>query len=173
MTEDVYLVNIIGDVVSSMNDKTINYQPGSTEQITKSLIDLDNSITSKGRKYPLIAMVMPIKEKRGRSVGYYAKVTIPKIVIATISNYPTDDVLLRYDVRNGVFPNVLYPLYYDFLEKCGASPMIIGEDPNSFEHTKIDYPNIRRLSSETNDWVDYMEISDLVLIINQIKNCKK
>lgn len=171
MKESVYLVNIIGSVIASMSDKTINYQPGTTEQITKSLNDLDNSITSKGKKYPLIAMVMPITEKRGRSVGFYAKVVIPKIVIATISNYPTDDVLLRYDLTTGVFPNVLYPLYYDFLVQCGACPNIEGQDPDSFEHTKIDYPNIRRLSSQTTDWVDYMQISNLELIINQIKTC--
>jgi hypothetical protein len=171
MTEDVYLVKVIQDIVSSMSDKTINYQPGSTEQITKSLNDLDNSITSKGKKYPLIAMVMPVPERRGKSVGFYAKVVIPKIVIATKSNYPTDDVLLRYDLLTGVFPTILYPLYYDFLYQCGVSAMINGQDPNAFEHTKTDYPNIRRLSSETDDWVDYMEISDLVLFINQIKNC--
>jgi hypothetical protein len=111
MTEDVYLVKVIKDIVSSMYDKTINYQPGSTEQITKSLNDLDNSITSKGKKYPLIAMVMPVPERRGKSVGCYAKVVIPRIVIATISNYPTDDVLLRYDLLTGVFPTILYPLY--------------------------------------------------------------
>jgi hypothetical protein len=171
MNQDVYLVNIIGDVVTSMTNKTINYQPGTTEQITKALNDLDYSVTSKGKKYPLIAMVMPVQEKRGRSVGHYARVIIPKIVIATISNYPTDDVLLRYDLTTGVFPTILYPLYYDFLSKCGASLRIDGQDPDSFEHIKIDYPNIRRLASETDDWVDYIEISNLELFINQLKTC--
>ena len=171
MTEDVYVINIIGDIVSAMSNQPINYQAGTTEQISKALNDMDNSITSKGRKYPLIAMVMPVQEKRGRSVGFYAKLTIPKIVIATISNYPTDDVLLRYDLKTGVFPNILYPLYYDFLYQCGVSPRVEGQDPTAFEHSKADYPNIRRLSSETDDWVDYMQISNLELIINQIKTC--
>ena len=171
MNKDVYIVNVIGDVVKSMSNKSVNYQPGSTEQIVKSLTDLDNSITSKGLKYPLIAMVMPVIERRGRSVGFYAKVTIPKIIIATISNYPNDDVLLRYDLKTGVFPTILYPIYYDFLYQLGASPRIEGQDPNSFEHTKMDFPNIRRLASGTNDWVDYMQITNLEIIINQLKTC--
>lgn len=170
MKQDLYFVKVMEDIVSSMSGY-VNYQPGTTEQITKSLLDLDNSITSKGKKYPLFAMCMPVPERRGRSVGFYAKVTIPRIVIATISNYPTDDVLLRYDLQKGVFPTILYPLYYDFLNQCAVSPRIEGQDPDSFEHTKIDYPNIRRLASETNDWVDYIEILNLELIINQIKTC--
>lgn len=171
MNVDVYLVNIIGDIVKAMSNQPINYQPGTTEQIVKTLNDLDNSISLKGKKYPLIAMSMPIIEKRGKSIGFYAKVVIPKIVIATISNYPTDDVLLRYDLTTGVFPTILYPLYYDFLYQCGVSSRVEGQDPNAFEHSKTDYPNIRRLASDTNDWVDYIQISNLELIINQLKTC--
>lgn len=171
MTQDVYIVKVLGDIVSSMSNQPINYQPGSTEQIVKTLNDLDNSITSKGAKYPLIAVQLPVTERRGRSVGFYAKVTIPKIVIATISNYPTDDVLLRYDLKTGVFPTILYPIYYDFLYQLGVSPRVEGQDPNMFEHTKIDYPNVRRLASGTSDWVDYIQISNLELFINQLKTC--
>ena len=116
-------------------------------------------------------MVLPITERRGRSVGGYAKIVIPKIVIATISNHPTDDVLLRYDLTTGVFPNVLYPLYNDFLYRCGVSPMVKGQDPDAFEHIKMDCPNVRRIASGTNDWVDYIKISNLELFINQLKTC--
>jgi len=170
MNEQVILVNIIGDICKKMS-VVPNYQPGSGEQIVKTLNDLDNSITQKGYKYPLLAMVLPVLEKRGRSVGFYAKVTIPRIVICTISNYATDDVLLRYDPTTGVFPNILYPMYYDFLYQCGVSDNVNGQDPNAFEHQKRDCPNVRRLSSQTNDWVDYIEILNLELTLLQIKTC--
>lgn len=168
--QQVIVVNIMKDICSKMSPAP-NYQAGSGEQIVKTLNDLDNSITQKGLKYPLLAMVLPVLEKRGRSVGFYAKVTIPRIVIATISNYSTDDVLLRYDPITGVFPNILYPMYYDFLYQCGAYQNTNGQDPDSIEHSKRDCPNVRRLSSQTNDWVDYIEILNLELILFQIKTC--
>jgi len=171
--QPVYFVKIMEDIVSSMTITGINYQPGSSNQIVKSLNDLDESITSKGKKYPLIAMVLPVTEKRG-NVGAkagYCTVVIPRIVIATISNYPNDDVLLRYDPTTGVFPTILYPIYSDFLDSICRSLSIINEEPDGIEHSKLDYPNVRRLSSETNDYVDYIELRNMELIINQFKTC--
>src|ERR1035437_1409565 len=88
--EPVILVDIMKAVTDSMS-MPINFQPGSSIQIIKSLNDLDNSITFKDSKYTLIAMVMPLTEKRDSSALYYAKVRIDRIVIATLTN-STDDV---------------------------------------------------------------------------------
>lgn len=175
MNQNVVLVDIMEDIVNSMSVSgisNINYQPGTSSQVVKTLNELDNSVSFKGLKYPLIAMVLPVPEKRGRvGAGFgYALAKIPRIVIATISKYPTDDVMPRY-ASDGVFKTVLYPLYYELLTKICQSKNICDTDPDALEHTKLDCPNVRRLSSMSTDWVDYIEILGLQLTLNQIKTC--
>lgn len=173
MNQDVIIIDILQDVVNAMkvpNISTINYQPGRNIQIIKSLADMDTSISYKGNKYPLVSVALPITEKRGLSVGYYAKAKIPRIVIATISSDPNDDVLARY-ADDGVFKTILYPCYDEFLNQLAQSKSIVGSDPNSFEHTKMDNPGRQPIGKGSNDFVDTIEILNLELLLNQIKTC--
>lgn len=173
MNEDVIIVNIIGDVISSMSVTgvtSINYQPGRIINVVESLVVMDNSIGDKGKKYPLFAMLLPIYERRGSSIGYYARVKIPRIVIAVMSVNPNDTVISRYS-NTGVYTNILYPCYYEFLNKLTQSKWIINKDPESFEHTKFDNPGKQPISKGSNDFVDTIEIQNLEIIINQLKTC--
>ena len=172
--EDVILVNIVNSIVQSMvvpeGIGPLNYEPGRGLQIMKSINDFDNSISSKGEKYPLIALVLPVRERRG--LGYYATVTIPRIIIATMtkSGDGVEPVLPRF-AEGGNFPTVLYPLYYEFLRQCARSKNVIGGDPDAFEHERMDNPGQQPIGQGSTDFIDSIEILNLKLILNQIKLC--
>ncbi len=168
---DVVLVDIMDEVVNNMvvpNYPYINYEPGTEIQILKSLNDLDNSITLKGKKYPIVAMVMPVRENR--NTEFYAAVRIPRIVFGMINGKPNQSVLERYK-EGGTFKSVLYPMYYEFLKQCARHPRIIGMDPSHFSHTKFDNPGSREVGVGTSDFLDSIEILDLELYLNQLKTC--
>lgn len=173
--EDVVLVDIFQDIVSAMELPSginqLNYEPGMWYQILNELTDLDNSITLKGIKFPLFAMQMPIKERRGEQIPGYAKVTIPRIVIANLTKTGTgtERVLDKYD-SDGNFKTVLYPLYYEFLKRLSRSTSVINNDPENFIHTKMDVAGIKT-TENTNDFIDSIEILDLEINLRQIKTC--
>jgi len=172
MNEDVILVNIIKDVVDSMSVEGIDkvyYQPGRNSDIIKSLNDLDNSITMKGLKYPLIAMVLPIREKRGS--GFYASIVIPRIVIATLSSAENTERILEKYEEFGSFKKILYPCYYEFLKRLAWSRFTIVNDPDYIVHTKMDSPGQQPIGQGLSDYVDIIEILNLEINLNQPKNC--
>ncbi len=139
MNYDVVLVDIIGEVVACMKVPNLNihYEAGSSFQIIKSLNDFDNSITQKDEKYPLVALVLPVREKRG--LDFYATATIPRIVIATLTGY-TDDVKKKYQ-DGGTFKSILYPCYNEFLRCLAKHKNVLNQDSNSFRHDKLDNPS--------------------------------
>lgn len=168
MNEDVILVDIIKEVVSSMSI-SCNFIAGRNVQIVEGLLKIDNSVTNKLQKYPLIALVTPIKETRTTN-GYYADVKIPRIVIAVKSLDKTASVLKRYE-NGGTFKSSLYPIYYEFLKKLAHCRWILNSDPDNFPHKKMDNPGIQPASESMNDYVDCIEIFDLEFKINQLKTC--
>ncbi len=175
VTNDVVLVDIMGAVITNVNADTylsVNYEPGRWYQILQELSDLDNSISLKGIKFPLFAMQMPIKEKRGGERPGFATVIIPRIVIAVLtkSGDGTERVLDKY-ASGGTFKTTLYPLYNAFLKWLARSTSVINNDPDNFIHTKMDNPGQQATESSTNDFIDSIEILDLELQLRQIKTC--
>ena len=168
MNYPVILVDIITDVINSMNipGKSINFIPGRNIQIISGLISIDNNPVPTP-KYPLIAMVMPIKETRS-PIGYYATVNIGRIVIATLTNL-TDSIQTRY-LEGGTYKSTLYPCYYEFLNKLAMSHNIINNDPGAFKHTKMDNPGTQPIGEGLIDAVDIIEILNLELTLKQIVN---
>lgn len=184
MDNPVLLVNILQRVVAAMQVPdisvpqsptpqyfAINYDAGRSLQLIAELNKADNSITSKGIKYPFIALLMPNRIPRGESNGFYGVAKIPRIIIAypTKSGEPSEPVLPKYN--GGNFDTILYPLYYEFLRQLAASPEIIGNDPNSFKETAVEYPCQSPITKGTTDYVDILEIQNLELLLNQIKTC--
>lgn len=172
MIEDVILVNILKDVTQAITPPsgigTVNFQAGRNLQILNSLTGLDESITLKGNKYPLIAVFLPIIETRGR-IGYYAQAKIRRIIISTITVDDTE-IKDRFGVGE-TYQTVLYPIYYEFLNRLAQSPNIIGSDPLAFVHDKMDNPGVQPIGKGSNDYIDSIEIMNLELILNQIKTC--
>ena len=179
--EDTMLILILETIVSKMRvegisdmtkpgESKINFEAGRPSQIIESLDQLDVSTTMKGLKYPLIAVQLPVKEKRGS--GFYALVTIPRIVIATMSKTGenTEKVIDKYR-QNGTFKKVLYPCYHEFLNRVAWSPYTNMQDPDSLVHVKMDNPGQQPIGQGSSDYVDTIEILNLEIIINQIKTC--
>ncbi len=176
--EPIILVDIMQEVVGSMKVPdlsnpgdflSINYQPGRSYQILKSISDLDNSISQKGLKYPLCAMIMPIREKMGGT--FPSSVTIPRISFLhlTKTGTGTETVLSKYE-SDGIFKAILYPCYYELLKRLAMSSKIIGMDAELFPHEKMDNP-CQQSEDSTNDFIDSLDIFNLELILNQTKTC--
>lgn len=171
--QDVIIVDILQDVVNSMSVdgvSDINFQAGRSIQIITALKELDLAPSTKGKKYPLIALTLPIKEERG--TGVYAKITIPRIVIATITKNGegTENVMSRYS-SDGTFKTILYPCYNEFFKRLVRSKHIVGTDVDAFPHYKMDNPGTQPIGQGSTDFVDTIEITDLEIQLIQIKNC--
>lgn len=170
----VILVDILQEVFQSIsipNVDPINYQPGWSEQILKSLQEQDNSVNFKSLKYPLGAVLLPIPEKRGTSVAYYATVRIPRIVFAQIISADGNDSVFDCYEPNGPLKSILYPIYYAFLQKLSEHKNVISGGPESFEHYKQDNPVLQPLGSGTNDFIVSIQIDNLELTLSQLKFC--
>lgn len=169
MKQSVIPSDIIESVVGSMsvpNISNIYFEYGTHSQIMESLIMKDNSISQRG-KYPMIALVFPIHETRGQS--FYNVLKVSRIVIAALSS-GTDTIQKRF-ATGGVYKSILYPIYYEFLNKLASSKYTNISDPDSIKHTKVDYPSRQPLGQGSTDFVDIIEIQDLEIILNQIKTC--
>lgn len=172
--QPVIVVDFLQEVFNSIvipNVDPINYQPGKSFQILKSLQENDNSVNFKSLKYPLGAVLLPISERRGTSIAYYAKVIIPRIVFAQIlSDDGTESIFDVYE-PNGVLKSILYPIYYEFLQKLSEHQIVISGGPDSFEHYKQDNPSVQPVGSGTNDFVVSIQIDNLELTLSQLKFC--
>lgn len=119
----VYVVDIIESVVSatdaalkedaesylSTSGKTLNYIYGDNDEINKQMQLLSQGTNSKAKRFPLIALIMPIKINDGE----LWEVPNMKLVIATETNAE----LLFPDRYEQSFKPILYPIYYELMEQ--------------------------------------------------------
>jgi hypothetical protein len=119
----VYIVDIIGTVVSdtdvslkedpasylTLSGKTLNYIYGDNDEINKQMQLLSQGTNSKAKRFPLIALILPLKIKDGE----LWEVPNMKIVIATETNAD----LLFPDRYKQSFKPILYPIYYELMEQ--------------------------------------------------------
>jgi hypothetical protein len=172
---DPVLVNIIKDCTASMrvagistnSASNINYDAGRSIQIISGLIVADGAPSFKNKKYPLIAMILPVREKRGSE--YYAKVKIERLIIACLTDSDLT-VLKRYEA-GGTFADILYPCYNEFMKRLAYCSWIVEQDPDSFIHEKMDNPGTQQLGQGTSDYVDSLEILNLEFTLIKPKNC--
>ena len=170
------VVDVFSDIVSAMMvlkpDSSgyweIQFNCGRYNQIIKPLIDKDNSITLKDKKYPLVALQMPFTEDRS-STSFDSILRVPRIVLATISNL-TDDVFKRYET-DGTFKSILIPMYEEFLKQIAISKWTNISDPDAIKHRKRDSPGVQPIGEGLSDYVDIIEILNLEIPLLNIKNC--
>lgn len=170
MKETKSVVNLIKDVIAAMSVTGItnlNYEPGASVQIIESLVRKDQSKTLKDTKFPLIAMLTPVSVSRGED-GFYGKVRIPVITIATYSTL-TMPVLDRF-ADGGTFQSILYPVYYEFLRQLSYNELVVTEDDGEFRHKVEEDPGVEKITN-TSDFVDCLNIRDLEFYIIQKVNC--
>lgn len=173
----IIIVDVFDEVVSSMNkalnlqDINVNYNYGRQPQILKKLQLLNNSITLKNNKYPLMALFMPFKEVMGND--YYTNVTFPKIVIAALSNN-TDSPEKRYQ---NTFKTILYPVFEEFKKQICKHRNIVNQNSDYLVFKKQDNPGSPPPQKDSSggivfgDYVDAIEIYDLQLTFQLNQNC--
>lgn len=162
------LVDIIGDCVDAAQESLnmrINYVYGRQSQILQKLQDMNDSVSYKDGKYPMLAVYMDFPERRG--LGYYANIVLPKLIIAALT-VSTNYADIRY---NENFKPVLYPIYYEFLHQLSVHPNIVQHDENYIPHTKWDRVGTLPVGMDTTDYIDAIEINNLTLTVTQLKLC--
>jgi hypothetical protein len=175
MGTPVIIVDIFSDVIKAVDTvlypsigKNIFYQYGSSIQILEKLIQLNNGITSKQTRFPLIAIFQPFDEDMGGN-GYYTQLTLPKVVIATLTKKDIG-VEKRY---TETFKPLLYPIYYEFLNQIVQNGNFIINDPGLIPHTKSDNPGSEPpKGTEFQEFVDSIDLFNIELTVNNQLNCK-
>lgn len=173
VAQEVVLFDVMDAVVNAMvvsGIEKVYFQCGDSNQLIDVLIEKDQNTEENSEKYPLIVMMLPVPIKRG--VGYFGQVTIPRIVFSVLAkNEGTQYVVDRY-AESENFKGKLYPMYREFLKRLALSTSIMGQDPEFFPHTWIDYPGSRQVAVGVPDWIDSLEIHNLELTLLQLKTCK-
>lgn len=176
MTEEITIVDAMQEIVLAMQVKDpanpdeflpINYQPGRSAQILQMISTQSLSADYKNLRYPLVAMLMPVRETKGEGATSVAR--IDRIVIACLTD-SNKSVLERYAVDE-TFKTILYPCYNELLNQIALSTRVNGQDPGMFTHVKMDVPGNKPINAETNDIIDCIEILNLEIPLLQIKTC--
>lgn len=113
------------------------------------------------QKYPLIALFQDFEENVNDDLAIYANTNLTLIIAnLTRPEIKADD---RYD-RN--FREILYPLYYELLNKIHYSRLFNTNSPRTINHTKIDRLYWGSQEGNANihdDYIDAIEINSLNL----------
>lgn len=166
------LVDDIGKVVQSMQSEDCKpfYMYGHRLEISNRLLEMENDIVYKYKKYPLIALRMPFDEKRENGMITYSSINIA-ILDFTKENWNAEE---RYA---NTFKPILYPLYEAFKKALKNSGLFMwAGDQTEPPHTKRDmlfYGEFLREGNVKyifNDPLDAVEITNLTLK-QKIKNC--
>lgn len=170
----LFIVDIIEEVIAAVDAKMfpilgkhINYEPGSAIQIQGELQKLNQSITLKNTKYPLIGLFQGFPESI--ATGGYTTVTFPALTIATLS-VATDNTKKRYD---NTFRTILYPIYQEFLRQLPRHRNVVGNCADIFGGKKVDYPGMIPMDKTMNEWLDAIEIQGLQITFKYVHNCKR
>jgi len=178
--EEVFILDVLKDVSEKMQVQaypvtnpvsylTINFNPGTNNQILENLLSLDAAALS-ALKYPLFAVSMPFSEKS--SLGFL-EVVFPKIIFANLTKTNTGEekVLDKYE-PSGIIKTILRPCVRQFIEKLAWSQYTSQGDPDSYEFTSRDLVGRKTIGEGINDYVDIIEILNLkVIFYPQIKSC--
>lgn len=144
--------------------ETVNYQKGHKVEMIQSLIEMDRAPTFQAKKYPMVWLVMDIKEHRGKRVGIYADVDLTLIIA-----HQTEQTRKVDDRYAKVFRPVLYPLYYEILNQVRLHNAILQSNADDITHDKIDRLYWGREAvggndrNKLTDFVDAIEITFLNL----------
>lgn len=175
--ENDFIVNIFKDIVSKMRVKNLSntlqyldvqYDAGRDIDILGNLSEKDASISLKDKKYPLIALKLPVIQKVTNGL---LKITIRRIVIATLTNNEQAEVLSRFS-NTEVFKTILQPCYKEFLKQVANSKWTSQGDPQAIIHLMSHNPGNQPLTKGLSDFVDIIEILDMEFYLNNIQNCK-
>jgi hypothetical protein len=178
MTRPRFIPDIIRDIVfkvdAEMSAKTngtrVFFDYGHYREIVKNLEIKDGSITMKDEKYPLVWLVMDFVEEIYPESHIYARVNLQLFIIDfTTVNRSMDQR------RDEVYLRTLYPIYEELIRQFSECDEVVDAPLSYLPHTKIDRPfwgkpdqEGNNLSDFLNDYVDAIQIKDMVLNIRPV-----
>jgi hypothetical protein len=157
-----YIPDLMARVIEEMNETMefeVFYDFGRVSDIVQNLTEKDGSVSLKGRKYPLIWLVMDFEERYMTSVcELNLKMFIVDITEATYNMEKR---------RDEVFLPILYPIYTGLLTALSQSTTFGRPSFDRIEHTKIDRPYWSGQDNVFNDHIDAIEINNLKLFVKR------
>lgn len=166
----LYVVDEIGAIVSKVStvltpqlqdyDPLIEgvwYEYGPGKEILETLKQKDGAPSFKGKKYPLVALLMEFPERRNPQIGIYCEADLT-LVIAHHTR-PAFKTSERYEKT---FKPVLYPVYLELFNQLELAGIAMYYDGPT--HKKVDCPYYGRDNKNVgNDFLDAIEITELKL----------
>jgi hypothetical protein len=172
--ENIYIADIVKsveNVVNFMKDNVVNasdippyFMFGTPLEIAGRLLEKDEDMNWKYKKYPLIALRLPVVERVKGTTSTF------KLNIAIINEsevHWTADERMSQNVRP-----ILYPLYNQFLVALFESGIFQNATPPRPEHTRVDrlyWGTQYAQGNEKNifqDPIDAVELIDLLVVQN-------
>lgn len=168
---DIFKNVVSGITVPTIENPNVNYQVnfemGDGFQVVSELLQKDAAPSKKNRKYPLVAVKMPVEEDFGK--GLYCTARIEKMTIAHLT--PEEFAVSKRYETDGVFKKVLYPIMYEFFRNLALSKFVSDKDPENFSFKKLDNAGFLVTSGELNDYISSIEIRNLEINLINIKKC--
>jgi hypothetical protein len=176
----IYIVDIFGDIVTKVENvllsalqaadptiEGINYLYDAPIPMMNTLVDMTKS---GAKKYPLVGLFLPAKERHGSQIGI-DDIPLLRIIIGRFSN-PTDTTPQRYTNN---FKPFLYPIYTEFIHQIDCDRRFLTQGAQMIQHDKTDWPywggdSLPGAANPFGDWLDIIEISNLQVKLN-LKNC--
>lgn len=169
---------IIEDEIKEVAEKTatslalaINFMFGPAPEIENNLIEMTKAQGLPGqetlKKYPLIILFTDVPEDLGNANGYYGTVTIPSLVIACIS----DNKLKAPQRLEQNFKPILIPIFEELKRQLARHSAFIVGSPENLRMKKWNryFWGKQKFGTTLNDYVDAIEIQNLVLTLNNPK----
>ena len=166
---ELHITDLIGEVVTATATElntNISYLFGDVNEVVQKLSIMSKNSSAVAVKYPLIAMITDVPERRGTAVNVQSVVRIDRIVIVTFTdrNYHAEE-RMKYS-----FKPILTPIYLEFVKQIRLNSNFILYSELLIPHTKINRLSWGQSALFTereagSDFIDAIDIQNLELII--------
>jgi hypothetical protein len=148
---------------------TVYFDYGHYNEVTRNLTSKDGSVSQKGKKYPLIWLVMDFVEKVGATTDY-CELPDLQILIATVT---TPAITAAQRIEKTFKPR-LYPIYSELMDQIEQSGYFSVGDAEAIPHERILRPYWggqdgfgNGTANLFNDFIDAIQIRKLKLNVNE------
>ena len=171
-----YLIDILKSVTlkaeGAMGFPSVNYMYGPIYEIIDKLSIMGESVESSGKKYPMVAIVTDVTERKGERSDIISSVSLPSVIFACV----TDPKLMVEDRYENSFKPILQPLYEEWINQLSKAPELETADKLLLKHTKTDRlwwgkSQLWTARQVAVDNIDAIEVNNLEFLIRR-KTCK-
>jgi hypothetical protein len=175
VSEQLNIPGLFKTVVQRVSDAMsfpVYFDYGAHDVVEKNLVSLDQSITMKDRKYPLVWLVTPIRENIAVGADYACEIQDVDILICMKS-----DADISNDSRNTLyFDTMLRPIYEELKRQIDRSYLFTVTSHNAIPHEVKEWPyhsgteSVSGKKNLFNDFIDCIQIRRLRLQVNHSQN---